>query len=36
VHFFPFGALVPTAAWATDIRDGRFEVDDQYRLRVPA
>lgn len=28
VHFFPFGALLPTAAWAADVRDGR--------LRVPA
>jgi methylenetetrahydrofolate reductase (NADPH) len=36
VHFFPFGALVPTAAWAADIRDGRFEVSDRTRLRVPA
>lgn len=36
IHFFPFGALAPTAAWATDIRDGRFEVDDRDRLRVTA
>ena len=36
VHFFPFGALAATAAWATDIRDGRFEVDDRVRLRVTA
>jgi methylenetetrahydrofolate reductase (NADPH) len=36
VHFFPFGALVPTAAWAADIRDGRFEVDERDRLRVTA
>jgi methylenetetrahydrofolate reductase (NADPH) len=36
VHFFPFGALVPTAAWAADIRDGRFELDDRDRLRVTA
>jgi methylenetetrahydrofolate reductase (NADPH) len=36
VHFFPFGALVPTAAWAADIRDGRFEVDDRDSLRVTA
>ena len=36
VHFFPFGALVPTARWASDIRDGRFEVDDRDRLRVTA
>jgi len=36
VHFFPFGALAATAAWAIDIRDGRFEVDDRDRLRVTA
>jgi methylenetetrahydrofolate reductase (NADPH) len=36
VHFFPFGALVPTASWAADIRDGRFEVDDRDCLRVTA
>jgi methylenetetrahydrofolate reductase (NADPH) len=36
VHFFPFGALVPTAAWAADIRDGRFELSDRDRLRVTA
>jgi methylenetetrahydrofolate reductase (NADPH) len=36
IHFFPFGALVPTVAWAGDIRDGRFEVDDRDRLRVTA
>ena len=36
VHFFPFGALASTAAWAIDIRDGRFEVDDRDRLRVTA
>jgi methylenetetrahydrofolate reductase (NADH) len=36
VHFFPFGALLPTAAWAADIRDGRFAVSDRTRLRVPA
>jgi methylenetetrahydrofolate reductase (NADPH) len=36
VHFFPFGALAATAAWATDIRDGRFVLDDRDRLRVPA
>jgi len=36
VHFFPFGALAATAAWACDIRDGRFEVDDRDRLRVTA
>ena len=36
IHFFPFGALAATAAWAVDIRDGRFEVDDRDRLRVTA
>ena len=36
VHFFPFGALAATTAWASDIRDGRFELDDRDRLRVPA
>jgi methylenetetrahydrofolate reductase (NADPH) len=36
IHFFPFGALAPTAAWANDIRDGHFEVDDRDRLRVTA
>jgi methylenetetrahydrofolate reductase (NADPH) len=36
VHFFPFGARAATAAWAIDIRDGRFEVDDRDRLRVTA
>ncbi len=36
VHFFPFGALAATAAWATDVRDGRFALDDRDRLRVPA
>ena len=36
VHFFPFGALAATAAWATDVRDGRYELDDRDRLRVPA
>lgn len=36
IHFFPFGALAPTAAWAGDIRDGHFVVDDRDRLRVTA
>lgn len=36
IHFFPFGALAATAAWATDVRDGRFTLDDRDRLRVPA
>lgn len=28
VHFFPFGAVLPTAAWATAIRDGHFSLGD--------
>ena len=36
VHFFPFGAFAATAEWASDIRDGRFELDERDRLRVPA
>src|SRR4051794_425352 len=36
IHFFPFGALAATAAWAVDIRDGRYEMDDRDRLRVTA
>lgn len=36
VHFFPFGALPATAAWAADIRDGRFELTGRDRLRVTA
>jgi methylenetetrahydrofolate reductase (NADPH) len=36
VHFFPFGALAATAAWASDIRDGRFELADRDRLRITA
>ena len=36
VHFFPFGALVATATWASDIRDGRFELDDRDRLQITA
>jgi methylenetetrahydrofolate reductase (NADPH) len=36
IHFFPFGALAATAAWAVDIRDGRFEVDDRDRLQITA
>lgn len=36
VHFFPFGAFATTVAWASDIRDGRFVVDDRDRLRVTA
>ena len=29
VHFFPFGSLVPTAEWATGVRDGRIELRDR-------
>jgi methylenetetrahydrofolate reductase (NADPH) len=29
VHFFPFGALVPTAEWAADLRDGRVTLRGQ-------
>ena len=29
VHFFPFGALVPTAEWAAGLRDGRFALRDE-------
>jgi methylenetetrahydrofolate reductase (NADPH) len=29
VHFFPFGALVPTAEWAAGLRDGRFALRGQ-------
>jgi methylenetetrahydrofolate reductase (NADPH) len=32
IHFFPFGAVVPTARWATAIADGRFDVSDDDRL----
>lgn len=36
VHFFPFGTLVPTAAWAWEIREGRFAMHDRARLSVSA
>lgn len=36
VHFFPFGAFTTTVGWASDIRDGRFVMDDRDRLRVTA
>ena len=36
VHFFPFGALAATATWASDIRDGRFALDDRDRLQITA
>ncbi len=29
VHFFPFGSLVPTAEWATGVRDGRIKLQDR-------
>lgn len=37
MHLFPFGATAPTAAWATQIADGQFQIDDrQGRLAVTA
>ena len=33
-HFFPFGAFVRTAAWATAIKDGRFTVPSKDHLAV--
>jgi methylenetetrahydrofolate reductase (NADPH) len=35
-HFFPFGAVEATTAWADGIRRGRFVVDDRDRLSVTA
>lgn len=35
-HFFPFGAVEATAAWADGIRRGRFVVKDRDRLSVTA
>jgi methylenetetrahydrofolate reductase (NADPH) len=32
LHFFPFGAVVPTAEWAIAIADGRFDVSGDGRL----
>jgi methylenetetrahydrofolate reductase (NADPH) len=32
VHFFPFGAVVPTATWAAAVRDGRFSLAGDDRL----
>lgn len=32
VHFFPFGAVVPTAEWAGAIAAGRFDVSGDGRL----
>jgi methylenetetrahydrofolate reductase (NADPH) len=37
VHFFPFGALTPTADWIQQITGGRFRIDHrQGRLAVTA
>lgn len=36
VHFFPFGALVPTAEWAAGLRDGRFELRNEQPPGVTA
>jgi methylenetetrahydrofolate reductase (NADPH) len=36
VHFFPFGALVPTAEWAAGLRDGRFALRGQEPPSVTA
>jgi methylenetetrahydrofolate reductase (NADPH) len=36
VHFFPFGALVPTAEWAAGLRDGRFVLRGQEPPSVTA
>ncbi|HEY0815465.1 MAG TPA: methylenetetrahydrofolate reductase [Pseudonocardia sp.] len=36
VHFFPFGALVATAEWAADLRDGRVALRDDEPPGVPA
>ena len=33
-HFFPFGAFVRSAAWATAIKDGRFTVPSKDHLAV--
>jgi methylenetetrahydrofolate reductase (NADPH) len=32
VHFFPFGAVLPTVAWATAIGEGRFVIGDDGAL----
>ncbi|HEY2192092.1 MAG TPA: hypothetical protein VGH76_07295 [Actinomycetospora sp.] len=34
VHFFPFGAVVPTATWASAISAGRFRLTDDGRLET--
>lgn len=37
LHFFPFGALAGTAAWADGLRDGRFVLDEGgFGLQVTA
>lgn len=36
VHFYPFGAIAATAAWADNLRASRFTVDDGDRLHVTA
>jgi methylenetetrahydrofolate reductase (NADPH) len=33
-HFFPFGAFVRSAAWATAIKDGRFTLPSKDHLAV--
>ena len=40
IHFFPFGALGPTAEWASGLRDGRFALRgaraaERHRLILP-
>jgi methylenetetrahydrofolate reductase (NADPH) len=34
VHFFPFGAVVPTATWAGAVSSGRFRLTDDGRLET--
>lgn len=36
LHFFPFGSLVATASWASDLRGGRFETRDRRRPDMTA
>lgn len=36
IHFFPFGALVATAEWASGLRDGRFALRGQEPPSVTA
>ncbi len=35
IHFFPFGALVATAEWASGLRDGRFACAGKSRRASP-